>query len=189
MTGVNEPPHDKTNKVACAPSEDSDQPGHPPSLIRVFVVRMKKAWDLSYPSSAQRRLIRLDGCPGWSESSLGAQSFCWFWHMAGVLNGCAMGMKLTWHIYFDLDQGKVNGKRVLFIWFFKKTQDNTWKNVKCRCIVWKTGEGVYTPTHKDKVSLWTPIRMHFEADWQLDNGTEKGLWDWRTVWTAPGKWL
>ena len=23
----------------CAPSEDSDQPGHPPSLIRVFVVR------------------------------------------------------------------------------------------------------------------------------------------------------
>ena len=34
-----EPPHDKTNKVVCAPSEDSDQPGHPPSLIRVFAVR------------------------------------------------------------------------------------------------------------------------------------------------------
>ena len=33
-------PHDKTNKVACAPSEDSDQPGHPPSLIRVFAVRL-----------------------------------------------------------------------------------------------------------------------------------------------------
>ena len=28
-----EPPHDKTNKMACVPSEDSDQPGHPPSLI------------------------------------------------------------------------------------------------------------------------------------------------------------
>ena len=40
----------------CAPSEDSDQPGHPPSLIRVFAVRMKKAWTLSYPLSAQRRL-------------------------------------------------------------------------------------------------------------------------------------
>ena len=24
-----EPPHDKTNKMACAPSDDSDQPGHP----------------------------------------------------------------------------------------------------------------------------------------------------------------
>ena len=28
--------HDKTNKMTCAPSEDSDPPGHPPSLIRVF---------------------------------------------------------------------------------------------------------------------------------------------------------
>ena len=40
----------------CAPSEDSDQPGHPPSLIRVFTVCMKKTWVLSYPFSAQRRL-------------------------------------------------------------------------------------------------------------------------------------
>ena len=40
----------------CVPSEDSDQPGHPPSLIRVFAVRMKKPWVLSYPLSAQRRL-------------------------------------------------------------------------------------------------------------------------------------
>ena len=51
-----EPAHDKTNKMACAPIEDSDQPGHPPSLIRVFAVRMKKAWVLSYPLSAWRRL-------------------------------------------------------------------------------------------------------------------------------------
>ena len=28
--------HDKTNKMACAPSEDSDQPGNPPRLIRVL---------------------------------------------------------------------------------------------------------------------------------------------------------
>ena len=43
--------------MACAPSEDSDQPGHPPSLIRVFAVRMKKTWVLSYPLSAQKRLL------------------------------------------------------------------------------------------------------------------------------------
>ena len=54
---ITEPPRDKTSKMACAPSEDSDQPGHPPSLIRVFAVRMKKAWVLSYPISAQRRLL------------------------------------------------------------------------------------------------------------------------------------
>ena len=45
----------------CAPSEDSDQPGHPPSLIRVFAVRMKKTWILSYPLSAQRRLCVFAG--------------------------------------------------------------------------------------------------------------------------------
>ena len=53
---IYELPHDKTNKMACAPSDDSAQPGHSPSLIRVFAVRMKKAWVLSYPLSAQRRL-------------------------------------------------------------------------------------------------------------------------------------
>ena len=51
-----EPPHNKTNKIACAPSEDSDQPGHPPSLIRVFAVHMNKALLRSNPLIAQRRL-------------------------------------------------------------------------------------------------------------------------------------
>ena len=38
-----EPAHDKTSKMVCAPSKDSDQPGHPPSQNIVFAVRMKKA--------------------------------------------------------------------------------------------------------------------------------------------------
>ena len=57
----------------CVHPAKTDQPGHPPSLIRIFTVRMKKAWFLCYPVSAQWRLIRLGGCPGWSESSLGAK--------------------------------------------------------------------------------------------------------------------
>ena len=32
-------PRDKTNIMACAPNEDSDQPGHPPDPIKVFAVR------------------------------------------------------------------------------------------------------------------------------------------------------
>ena len=28
-----------------------------------------------------KTLIRLGGCPGWSESSLGTHSFCWFCHV------------------------------------------------------------------------------------------------------------
>ena len=67
----------------CAPIEDSDQPGHPPSLIRVFAVGMKKAWVLSYPLSAQRRFW--SECPGWSESSLSAQSLCWFCYVAAQM--------------------------------------------------------------------------------------------------------
>ena len=47
----------------CAPSEDSDQPGHPPSLIRVFTVSMKNPWVLSYPLSAQWRL-----CSDWADA-------------------------------------------------------------------------------------------------------------------------
>ena len=44
--------YDKINKMASADSQDSDQPGHPPSLIRVFAVPTKKAWVLSRPLSA-----------------------------------------------------------------------------------------------------------------------------------------
>ena len=73
----NEPRHDKTNKVTVCPAKTQISLG-----IRlvwsVFAVRIKKAWVLSYPLSARRRLIRLGGCPGWSESSLSAQSLCWF---------------------------------------------------------------------------------------------------------------
>ena len=46
----------QNQQMACAPSEGSDYPGYPPSQIRVFFVRLKKAMILSYPLSAQRRL-------------------------------------------------------------------------------------------------------------------------------------
>ena len=35
---LNKLPHDKINKMICAPSKDSDWPRHPSSLIRVFTV-------------------------------------------------------------------------------------------------------------------------------------------------------
>ena len=41
----------QNQKMTLVSSEDSDQPGHPPRLIRVFAVRMKKHWVLSYPLS------------------------------------------------------------------------------------------------------------------------------------------
>ena len=74
----------QNQQCGCLPSKDSDQPGHPPSLIRVFAVGMKKAWVGPYLpiERTAKTLIRLGGCPGWSESSMCAHSFCWFCHEA-----------------------------------------------------------------------------------------------------------
>ena len=51
-----EPPLDKTNTMICATSKDSDQPGHPPSLIRVFAVRSMGNKGPNLSSCGQRRL-------------------------------------------------------------------------------------------------------------------------------------
>ena len=45
-----------TKPIICAPSEDSDQPGHPPSLIRVFAVRSMGSWGPKVSSCGQRGL-------------------------------------------------------------------------------------------------------------------------------------
>ena len=66
-----EPPHDKTNIITWAHGEDSDQPGHPPSLISLRCVP-KDSQGPNASSCGQRR-HRSDGCPGWSESLLDAQ--------------------------------------------------------------------------------------------------------------------
>ena len=47
--------HDKTNKVSMRPAKTQISLGIRP-VWSVFAVRMKKAWVLSYPLSAQRRL-------------------------------------------------------------------------------------------------------------------------------------
>ena len=49
-----EPPYDKTNKMTFVPSEDSDQPGHPPSLIRVFAERSMGSLGPNFVSSGER---------------------------------------------------------------------------------------------------------------------------------------
>ena len=58
-----------------------DQLGHLPSLNRVFAVGMKKAWVLSYPLSAQRRLWS-----DWADAQVDLSlrcahmQVCWFCH-------------------------------------------------------------------------------------------------------------
>ena len=55
---------EKPYLLTCAPNEDSNQPAHPRSLIRVFVVRIKKKnhWlSQMYPVKIR---IRLRDCAG-----------------------------------------------------------------------------------------------------------------------------
>ena len=43
---------------------------------------------LAFFKRTAKTLIRLGGCPGWSESSLGANSFSWFWHVVAQFCDC-----------------------------------------------------------------------------------------------------
>ena len=65
-----EPRHDKTNKISVRLEMTQISLGIRP-VWSVFAVCMKKPWALR--------------CPGWSESSLGAHSFCWFCHVVAHL--------------------------------------------------------------------------------------------------------
>ena len=71
----------QNQQCGCAPSKDSDQPGHPPSLIRVFAVHMKKAWVLSYTLNAQRRL--------WSDWA----------HFVGFVMSWLISICLLYHVF------------------------------------------------------------------------------------------
>ena len=65
-------PHDNTNKITCADSEDSDQPGHQPSLISLRCPHEETLGPQLPIEHTVKTLIRLGRCPGWSESLLGA---------------------------------------------------------------------------------------------------------------------
>ena len=68
----------KPTKWQCSPSENSDKPGHLPSLISLRYP-MKKHWALNYLLSAQWRLWS-DWADAQADPSLRWEhmSFCWF---------------------------------------------------------------------------------------------------------------
>ena len=76
-----DPLHDKSHKMTCARSEDSDQPWHP----------------------HRETLIRLSGCGGWSEFSLGAHASLFVLSCAGSLYSLHFILSLynwwtKWHL-------------------------------------------------------------------------------------------
>ena len=69
--------HDEINKMSVRPAKTQISLGIRP-VWSVIAVR-------SMGSLGPKLLIRLGGCPGWCESLLGAQPFCWFCHVAAQM--------------------------------------------------------------------------------------------------------
>ena len=74
--------------MVCAPSEDTVQPGHLPSLIRVFTVCMKKAWILDHPLSAYEDFYQTGRMPRLIESSLGSHVISLVLSCCGCIRSC-----------------------------------------------------------------------------------------------------
>ena len=103
----------------CAPSEDSDQPGNLPSLIRIVAVHMKKAWVLSYPLSAQRRLWS-DWADAQADLSLrwAHIPFCWFCHVVAQIK-----MDNRIHLRDKSQKHKRNNSRTVKIIEFRTSEN------------------------------------------------------------------
>ena len=83
-----------------APSEDSDQPGHPPSLTRVFAVRSMGSYGHKLSSCGQRKLWS-DWADAQADLSLrwAHMPFCWFCHEAAHI-------VISYEIYLSHDMTK-----------------------------------------------------------------------------------
>ena len=76
---TNEPPHDKTNIMTCAPSEDSDQLMQPPSLIKSSLCAQ---WVANDPTFFMRTAVARDDLSlFWTHMPL-----CWFCHEAAQMS-------------------------------------------------------------------------------------------------------
>ena len=92
--------------MTCASSEDSDQPGRPPSLIRVFVVHLKKVLVLNYPEVHNKDSDQTVQIPRLIWVCRAHMSFCWFCRsFAHILHAVHAGLwsDLKWHFRIELE--------------------------------------------------------------------------------------
>ena len=102
----------------CAPSKDSNHPGHPPSLIRIFAVRIKKPWVLSYPLSTQQRHWSV-----WADAQADLSLLWAHGHFVGFVHVMAPESSLS-HTKFSN-----NGTRLIVVIWKEKSliKQLTWK--------------------------------------------------------------
>ena len=77
-----EPWHDKTNKMSVRPAKTRSAWASAQSDQSLRCALNGYLRTQCFFMRTAKILIKLGGRPGWSESSLGAHSFCWFYHVA-----------------------------------------------------------------------------------------------------------
>ena len=150
--------------MAYGSSEDSNQPGHPPSLIRVFfAVCIKKAWVLSYPLSAQWRLPS-----DWVDAQAD-MSLCWV--------HCHFVDFCHFSVTFSLmkDFGSLRVQTQQFLWhFYQGDQDSSQLCLKLK-------------TEKNKTNMRpgkTQISLSIRPVW-----SESSLCAWRRFVSLATHWV
>ena len=126
---INEPHHDKTNKMTCAPSEASDQPGHPPRLIRVFAVRSVVSQGSKVSSCGQRRL--------WSvcADAQADLSHCWA-HRSVLLRKQDHKWKQIMYLNSELAGFSACGLGLSWTWGFCACSEDLDRPARLRCLIW-----------------------------------------------------
>ena len=99
-----------------------------------------------------KTLIRLGGCPGWSESSLGAHSVCWFCHVAAHII-----MAVIFHVTNPINPG--NSRNYDFQWSQPCQKSCTvatiWKSLPRSCTCYRLAPHLSRRTTKS--TKW-PVR-------------------------------
>ena len=102
----------------CVNSEDSDQPGHPPVLIRVFARRSMGSFFMRTANTQ----IRLGECTGSFESSLDVQvNFCQFLSQKLPLSYDHRVLTLTeceWFLYESCHKFFMKATKILYAFCF-----------------------------------------------------------------------
>ena len=163
----------------CVPSKDSEQPVHPPSLIRVFTVRMKKAWVLSYPSSTQRRLWS-----NWDDAQADLSLRWVHCHFVGFVMTwlilCCSFHKRQWatevgnFYWFSLEELLPScHKMIEWVYYIFKTSScninwaRAWQNNQMVCT---PSRDSYQPEHLPSLIKVFSVRVPLSMQWRLWSG-------------------
>ena len=141
----NEPPPDKANKMTACPAKNQSS-----------LSAWRKLGSLLPTERTAKTIIRLGGCPGLSESSLGAQSFCWFCREAAQI--CSLRLH-PWQIKLITN---VTDWYQCGQWWSRATKPQTFfVPVSNNGHPWSAAGGQWlTLLQKDKVRMQTVKSIH-----------------------------